>query len=136
MKKLTFAVGLLAVLTTAAMAQQTNQSQQTGRPGVTGSSATINSSGGMTSRSGGMTSSGVHDATTGIAGSRPERDDPNSSPAAAPKATTGPSRMSRPVVGYGNEKAGGSDHRAFLTPLGNGGRQSYQLVTSAMISGN
>jgi len=87
MKKLTFAVGLLALVSSAAMAQQTTQSQQTGRAGVSGSNATINS-GGMTSiNSGGMTSSGMRDSTTGM---NAERGSPNGSPAAAPKATTGP----------------------------------------------
>ena len=84
MKKLTLAA-LLALLGTTAMAQQTTQSQQTGRAGVSGSNTTINS-GGMTSiNSGGMTSSGMRDSTTGMnAGRAP------GSPAAAPKATTGP----------------------------------------------
>lgn len=86
MKKLTLAAALLALLGTTAMAQQTTQSQQTGRSGVSGSNTTINS-GGMTSiNSGGMTSSGMRDSTTGMnAGRAP------GSPAAAPKATTGPS---------------------------------------------
>ncbi len=88
MKKLSPAVGLLAVLSTTAMAQQTGQSQQTVRPGVSGNSATIKSSGGMTSSSGGMTSSGMRDSNTGAPGSRP--DSPTALPAAAPKATTGP----------------------------------------------
>lgn len=90
MKKFTLAVGLLAVFGTAAIAQQTNQSQQTVRPGVSGNSATINSSGGMTSSSGGMTSSGMRDSTAGVSGIRPERNNPEVSPVAAPKATTGP----------------------------------------------
>jgi len=48
------------------MAQQTSQSQPTGKTGVSGSNATINS--------GGMTSSGMRDSTTGMnAGSGPER---------------------------------------------------------------
>ena len=65
------------------MAQQTSQSQPTGKTGVSGSNATINS--------GGMTSSGMRDSTTGMnAGSGPERGSPNGSPATAPKATTGP----------------------------------------------
>lgn len=77
MKKLTLAAALLALLGTTAMAQQTTQSQQTGRAGVSGSNTTINS--------GGMTSSGMRDSTTGMnAGRAP------GSPAAAPKATTGP----------------------------------------------
>jgi hypothetical protein len=89
MKKFTLAIGLLSVLSTAVMAQQTIQSQQTGETGVSGSNATINS-GGMTSGGGGMTSSGTRDGTMGLSGSRLERDSPNGSPAAAPKATTGP----------------------------------------------
>ena len=92
MKKLTLAVGLLALVSSAAMAQQTTQSQPTGRAGVSGSNTAINS-GGMTSiNSGGMTSSGMRDSTTmGIGtGSGPERGSPNGLPAAAPKATTGP----------------------------------------------
>jgi hypothetical protein len=91
MKKLTLAVVLLALLGSTAMAQQTSQSQPTGRTGVSGSNATINS-GGMTSiNSGSMTSSGMRDSTTGMnAGSGPERGSPNGSPATAPKATTGP----------------------------------------------
>jgi hypothetical protein len=89
MKKLTLAVALL--LGTTAMAQQTMQSQQTGKTGVSGSNATINS-GGMTSiNSGGMTSFGMRDSTTGMnAGSGPKRGSPDGSPATAPKATTGP----------------------------------------------
>ena len=42
MKKITLAVGLITVLSTTAMAQQTGQSQQTVRPGISGNSATIN----------------------------------------------------------------------------------------------
>jgi len=83
MKNLTLAVALLALLGTTAMAQQTSQSQPTGKTGVSGSNATINR--------GGMTSSGMRDSTTGMnAGSGPERGSPNGSPATAPKATTGP----------------------------------------------
>ena len=91
MKKLTLAVGLLALVSSAAMAQQTTQSQPTGRAGVSGSNSAINS-GGMTSiNSGNMTNSGMRDSTTGIGTGRgPERGSPNGSPAAAPKATTGP----------------------------------------------
>jgi hypothetical protein len=91
MKKLILAVALLTLLGTTAMAQQTSQSQPTGKTGVSGSSATINS-GGMTSiNSGAMTSSGMRDSTTGMnAGSGPERGSPKGSPATAPKATTGP----------------------------------------------
>ena len=91
MKKLTLAVALLALLGTTAMAQQTSQSQPTGRTGVSGSNATINS-GGMTSiNSGGMTSFGMRDSTTGMnARSGPERGSPDGSPATAPQATTGP----------------------------------------------
>jgi hypothetical protein len=89
MRKLSFAVGLLAALTTSAMAQQTIQSQQTGKTGVIGGNATINN--GMTStNSGSMTGSGIRDTTTGTAStgtasSRLDRD----SPVVAPKATTG-----------------------------------------------
>jgi hypothetical protein len=85
MKKLTLAFGLLALLGTAAMAQQTTQSRPTSQAGVRGSTFTS----GMTSRnSGSMTSS---DSTTGMnVGGGPERGSPNGSPAAAPKATTGP----------------------------------------------
>jgi hypothetical protein len=88
MKKITLAVGLLALLGTAAMAQQTTQSRPTSQPGVRGNSFTS----GMTSgNSGSMTSSGMRDSTTGMnAGSGPERGSPEGSPAAAPKATTGP----------------------------------------------
>ena len=87
MKKITLAVGLLVLLGTAAMAQQTTQSRPTSQPGVRGSTFT----GGMTSsNSGAMTSSGMRDSTTGMnAGRGPERDSPEGSPA-APKATTGP----------------------------------------------
>jgi hypothetical protein len=83
MKKLSLVVGLLALLGTTAMAQQTTQSRPTSQAGVRGSTFTS----GMTSRnSGSMTSS---DSTTGmIAGS--ERGSLNGSPATAPKATTGP----------------------------------------------
>jgi len=85
MKKFTLAVGLLTVLSTTAMAQQTTQSRPTSQAGVRGSTFTS----GMTSRnSGSMTSS---DISTGMsAGSGPERGSPEGSPAAAPKATTGP----------------------------------------------
>ena len=85
MKNLTLAVGLLTVLSTTAMAQQTTQSRPTSQAGVRGSTFTS----GMTSRnSGSMTSS---DISTGMsAGSAPERGSPEGSPAAAPKATTGP----------------------------------------------
>jgi hypothetical protein len=86
MKKITLAVSLITVLSTTAMAQQTGQSQQTVRPGISGNSATINGSGGMTSSSGGMTSSGMRDSTAGISTSRPERD----VEAALPKATAMP----------------------------------------------
>ena len=92
MKQLTLAVSLLALVSSAAMAQQTTQSQPTGRAGVSGGNAAI-SSGGMTSiNSGSMTSSGMRDSTTtGIGtGSGLERGSPNGSPAVAPKATTGP----------------------------------------------
>lgn len=89
MKKLTLAVALFALLGTTAMAQQTGQSQQTGRAGVSGSSATINSRGMTSINSGSMTSSGIRDSTTGMS-SRPERGTSSDSPAAAPKATTGP----------------------------------------------
>ena len=84
MKKLILAVGLLTVLSTTAMAQQTTQSRPTSQAGVRGSTFTS----GMTSRnSGSMTSS---DISTGMsAGSAPERGSPEGSPAAAPKATTG-----------------------------------------------
>ena len=85
MKKLILAVGLLTVLSTTAMAQQTTQSRPTSQAGVRGSTFTS----GMTSRnSGSMTSS---DISTGMsAGSGPERGSPEGSPAAVPKATTGP----------------------------------------------
>jgi hypothetical protein len=85
MKKLCLAVGLLALLGTTAIAQQTTQSRPTSQSGVRGNTFT----GGMTSRnSGSMTSS---DSTTGMnVGSGPERGSPEGSPAAAPKATTGP----------------------------------------------
>jgi hypothetical protein len=83
MKKLSLAVGLLALLGTTAMAQQTTQSRPTSQAGVRGSTFT---SGMTSSNSGSMTS---FDSTTGmIAG--PERGSPNGSPATAPKATTGP----------------------------------------------
>ena len=88
MKKLSLAVGLLALLGTTALAQQTTQSRPTSQAGVRGSTFTS----GMTSgNSGAMTSSGMRDSTTGInAGSGPERSSPEGSPAAVPKATTGP----------------------------------------------
>ena len=88
MKKLSLAVGLLALLGTTAMAQQTTQSRPTSQPGVRGSTFTS----GMTSgNSGAMTSSGMRDSTPGMnAGSGPERSSPEGSPAAVPKATTGP----------------------------------------------
>ena len=87
MKKLSLAVGLLALLGTTAMAQQTTQSRPTSQPGVRGSTFTS----GMTSgNSGAMTSSGMRDSTTGMnAGSGRERSSPEGSPA-APKAITGP----------------------------------------------
>jgi hypothetical protein len=86
MKKLSLAVGLLALLGTTAMAQQTTQSRPTSQPGVRGSTFTS----GMTSRnSGSMTSSGMRDSTTGLnAGSGPDRGSPEGSPAAP--TTTGP----------------------------------------------
>ena len=85
MKKLSIAVGLLTVLSTTAMAQQTTQSRPTSQAGVRGSTFTS----GMTSRnSGSMTSS---DISTGMsAGSGPERGSPEGLPATAPKVTTGP----------------------------------------------
>jgi hypothetical protein len=87
MKKLSLAVGLLALLGTTAMAQQTTQSRPTSQAGVRGSTFT---SGMTSSNSGAMTSSGMRDSTTGLnAGSGPERDSPEGS-RAAPKATTGP----------------------------------------------
>ena len=83
MKKLTLAVGLLTVLSTTAMAQQTTQSRPTSQPGVLGNTFTS----GMTSRnSGSMTSS---DITTGMTAG-PERGSPDGLPAPAPTATTGP----------------------------------------------
>jgi hypothetical protein len=86
MKKLSLAVGLLALLGTAAIAQQTTQSRPTSQVGVRGSTFTS----GMTSgNSGSMTSSGMRDSTTGMS-SGPERGSPNGSPVAAPTATTGP----------------------------------------------
>jgi len=91
MKKITLAVGVLALSGTTAMAQQTMQSQPTSRAGVSGSSTTLNSGGMTSSNSGAMTSSGMRDGTTGMnAGSGPERGSREGSPAAAPKATTGP----------------------------------------------
>jgi hypothetical protein len=93
MKKLSLAVGLLALLGTTAIAQQTTQSQPTSRAGVSGSNSSINSGGMTSTNSGGMTSSGMRENTTGIAGSGPERGSPNGSPAAAPKATTGPNEQ-------------------------------------------
>ena len=84
MKKLSLAVGLLALLGTTAMAQQTTQSRPTSQAGVRGSTFTS----GMTSRnSGSMTSSYI---STGMsAGSGPERGSPEGSSAAAPKVTNG-----------------------------------------------
>jgi hypothetical protein len=87
-KQLSLAVGLLTLLGTTAMAQQTTQSRPTSQAGVRGNTFTS----GMTSgNSGAMTSSGMRDSTTGInAGSGPERSSPEGSPATAPNATTGP----------------------------------------------
>jgi hypothetical protein len=87
MKKLSLAVGLLALLGNTAMAQQTTQSRPTSQPGVRGSTFTS----GMTSgNSGAMTSSGMRESTLGMnAGRGLERDSPEGSPAAS-KATTGP----------------------------------------------
>jgi hypothetical protein len=87
MNKLSLAVGLLALLGTTAMAQQTTQSRPTSQVGVRGSTFTS----GMTSgNSGSMTSSGMRASTTGLnAGSGPERGSPEGSSAAAPKATNG-----------------------------------------------
>ena len=83
MKKLSLAVGVLALLGTTAMAQQTTQSRSTSQVGVRGSTFTS----GMTSRnSGSMTSS---DSTTGMTAG-PERGSPDGLPATAPMATTGP----------------------------------------------
>ena len=83
MKKLSLAVGVLALLGTTAMAQQTTQSRSTSQVGVRGSTFT---SGMTSSNSGSMTS---FDSTTGmIAG--PERGSPDGLPATAPMATTGP----------------------------------------------
>ena len=93
MKKLSLslAVALVALLGTTAIAQQTGQSQPTSRAGASGGSTSF-SGGGMTSNNSGVTtSSGMRDSTTGLnAGSGPERGSPEGSPAAAPKATTGP----------------------------------------------
>ena len=87
MKKLSLAVGLLALLGTTALAQQTTQSRPTSQPGVRGSTFT---SGMTSSNSGSMTNSGMRDSTTGMnAGSGLERDSREGSPA-APKSTTGP----------------------------------------------
>jgi len=86
MKKLSLAVGLLALLGTTALAQQTTQSRPTSQAGVRGSTFT---SGMTSSNSGSMTSSGMRDSTTGMS-SGPERSSPNGSPVAEPKATTGP----------------------------------------------
>jgi hypothetical protein len=87
MKKLSLAVGLVALLGTTAMAQQTTQSRPTSQVGVRGSTFT---SGMTSSNSGSMTS---YDSITGmIAG--PERGSPDGSPATAPVATAGPN--SRP----------------------------------------
>jgi hypothetical protein len=86
MKKLSLAVCLLALLGTAAIAQQTTQSRPTSQAGVRGSTFTS----GMTSgNSGSMTSSGMRDSTAGMS-SGPERGSANGSPAAERKATTGP----------------------------------------------
>jgi hypothetical protein len=88
MKKITLAVGLLALLGTAAMAQQTTQSRPTSQAGVRGSTFT---SGMTSSNSGAMTSSGMRDSTTRMnPGSGPERGSPEGSSAAASKATTSP----------------------------------------------
>jgi long-subunit fatty acid transport protein len=87
MKTFTLAVSLFALVSSAAMAQQTTQSQQTGRAGGGGSTA-INSGGMTSTNSAGMTSSGMRDNTT--TGISTERGNPNGLPAAAPKATTGP----------------------------------------------
>jgi hypothetical protein len=80
MKRYIMAAGLLAALSVPASAQQTTQTQQTGK-----------TSQGVTSNSSGMTSPGVREGTVGLgSGSGPQRGSPNGSPAAAPKATTGP----------------------------------------------
>ena len=92
MKKLTLAVGLLALSGTTAMAQQTTQSRPTSQAGVRGSTFT---SGMTSSNSGAMTSSGMRDSTTGLnAGSGPERGGPEGSPARA----EGDNRPERPAI--------------------------------------
>ena len=63
MKKLSLAVGLLALLGTTALAQQTTQSRPTSQAGVRGNTFT---SGMTSSNSGAMTSSGMRDSTTGM----------------------------------------------------------------------
>jgi hypothetical protein len=70
-----FAASLLALLSTAAMAQQTGQSQQTVRPSAGGFNAGISNGSSPTSRnSGTMTSSGPRDSTTGVSGSQRDSD--------------------------------------------------------------
>jgi len=80
MKQYLIATALLAAVSGPALAQQTTQTQQTGR-----------TSQGVTSNNSGMASPGVREGTIGLgSGSGPERGSPNGSPSAPPKATTGP----------------------------------------------
>jgi hypothetical protein len=80
MKHYIVAGALLVAFSSPVLAQQTTQTQQTGR-----------TSQGVTSNSSGMASPGVREGTIGLgSGSGPERGSPNGSPSAPPKATTGP----------------------------------------------
>ena len=93
MKKITLAVGLLALSGTTAMAQQTMQSQPTSQAGVRGNSFTS----GMTSgNSGSMTSSGMRDSTTGLNAGRPAR--ARQSRRLAGSRAEGESRPERPAT--------------------------------------
>jgi hypothetical protein len=90
MKKLALAVGVVALISTGAMARS-SQGHVAGQPGVNGNLST-------TLHDRGMTHPARRNGTTGIGkgattGSGPERGSPNGSPAVPPKTTTGPNGM-------------------------------------------
>ena len=90
MKKLVLAVGVVALISTGAMARS-SQGHVAGQPGVNGNPST-------TLHDRGMTHPARRNGTTGIGkgattGSGPERGSPNGSPAVPPKTTTGPNGM-------------------------------------------
>jgi hypothetical protein len=84
MKHYLIAIGVLAACSGPALAQQTTQTQQTGK-----------TSQGVMSNSSGMTSQGVREGTVGLGtGSAPQRSSPSGSPSTLPKSTTAPNAQS------------------------------------------